>query len=267
MEKKSKNQPAAKTQSKNPGPEQPKTKTAVAEQPKTKNPGTEQRKSQNPGQVPQTKKTGGDLPKTPAGIDKVGQQKSALVDVNIDRDIRVTEMLFTQSEHASAIRAMQSQMDTMALGMAACGSILKGAKEKVDQQREFGESALEGSRTLADAIKQLRTGHMSLQRLGTDVPHRMLETHLKTLERLVNVGEEFTEAFTSLAADVNNATEALAQWLQGDQEGDVEMESGSESGPQSESEGDEGEEGEEGEESESDEDSDEEGDADGADDD
>ena len=163
-------------------------------------------------------------------------------------------MLFTQSEHASAIRAMQSQMDTMALGMAACGSILKGAKEKVDQQREFGESALEGSRTLADAIKQLRTGHMSLQRLGTDVPHRMLETHLKTLERLVNVGEEFTEAFTSLAADVNNATEALAQWLQGEQ-GDVEMESRSESGSQSESEGDEGEE------SESDEDSDEEGDA------
>ena len=59
------------------------------------------------------------------------------------------------------------------------------------------------------------------------------ETHLK--ERLVNVIEEFTEAFTSLAADVNNATEALAQWLQGDQEGDVEMESGWESGPQSES--------------------------------
>ena len=217
---------------KNSGPAKPKTKTTAPKQPK--NPGSKAPKTPAVDNVPETPAVD-NAPETPA-IDKAPKtaapKTSAAETVGqhtarVDPADQISELLHTQSEQGSAIRAMQSQMDTMALGMAACGSILKGARQKVDEHRELSESALAGSRTLADAIEELRQGRTSLQRLGTDVPHRMLESQLKTLDKLVNIGQEFTEVFTNLAADVSKTTEALAQWLQGDQ-ADVEMGNGSE---------------------------------------
>lgn len=136
------------------------------------------------------------------------------------------ELNATQAKHAASIRSIQSQMDTMALGMAACGSLLKTAQEDLKQQatetQELEGMVAEGSTTLADAIARLEATR------GTDLPtdpssitHDLIETHLDNLGELIRAGARFSELFVTLATDVTNTTRVLSQWLTGNP--DVEM--------------------------------------------
>jgi hypothetical protein len=117
-------------------------------------------------------------------------------------------------------------MDTMALGMAACGSLLKTTQEDLREQatetQELEEMVAEGSTTLADAIARLEAAR------GTDLPtdptlitHDLIETHLHNLGELIRAGARFSELFAPLATDVTNTTKVLSEWLMGNQ--DVEM--------------------------------------------
>ena len=135
------------------------------------------------------------------------------------------EMQFTQAQHGSAIRAIQSQMDAMTLGMAACGSLLKNAKEKVQYHSSirtgFDETAAETSTMLARSIEMITAGREQLERLRPGVPHRMLEDHIKSLNLLVELGVEFSQVFKTVAGDAHRATVALGEWLQGSGEGET----------------------------------------------
>jgi hypothetical protein len=43
-----------------------------------------------------------------------------------------------------------------------------------------------------------------------------METHLNNISTLVKVGADFAAVFSSLAADAEQVTEVLAQWLEGE---------------------------------------------------
>ncbi|RXW22248.1 hypothetical protein EST38_g3595 [Candolleomyces aberdarensis] len=141
------------------------------------------------------------------------------------------EIQYTQTQHGSAIRAIQSQMDAMTLGMAACGSLLKDAKEKVQYHASIrtglDETAADGSKTLAENIEMITAGREQLERLSPGTPLRMLEEHIGSLNLIMELGVEFTQAFKTLADDAHRATVALGEWLQapgkGETAGDVEM--------------------------------------------
>jgi hypothetical protein len=131
------------------------------------------------------------------------------------------ELNATQAKHAASIRSIQSQMDTMALGMAACGSLLKTTQEDLREQatetQELEEMVAEGSTTLADAIARLEAAR------GTDLPtdptlitHDLIETHLHNLGELIRAGARFSELFAPLATDVTNTTKVLSEWLMGE---------------------------------------------------
>ncbi|KAJ2932087.1 hypothetical protein H1R20_g5007, partial [Candolleomyces eurysporus] len=134
-------------------------------------------------------------------------------------------MQFTQAQQGSAIRAIQSQMDAMALGMAACGSLLKDAKQKVQYHSSIrtgvDETVADGSKTLAESIEKMIAGRDQLEQLSPGVPHHMLEDHIKNLNALVSLGAEFSQTFQAVADDAHRATVALGEWLQGSGKGET----------------------------------------------
>ncbi|KAJ2935918.1 hypothetical protein H1R20_g1175, partial [Candolleomyces eurysporus] len=129
------------------------------------------------------------------------------------------EMQFTQAQQGSAIQAIQSQMDAMTLGMAACGSLLKDAKQKVQYHSSIrtgvDETVADGSKTLAESIEKIIAGRDQLEQISPGVPHHMLEDHIKNLNALVSLGVEFSQTFQALAKDAHRVTVALGEWLQG----------------------------------------------------
>ncbi|KAJ2925535.1 hypothetical protein H1R20_g11561, partial [Candolleomyces eurysporus] len=141
------------------------------------------------------------------------------------------EVQFTQAQQGSAIRAIQSQMDAMTLGMAACGSLLKDAKQKVQYHSSIhagvDETVADSSKTLAESIEKIIAGHDQLKELNPGVPHHLLEDHIKNLNALISLGSEFSQTFQAVADDAHRATVALGEWLQGSGKGetasDVEM--------------------------------------------
>ena len=110
--------------------------------------------------------------------------------------------------------------------MAACGSILKNAKDRVEEHcaatSEIG-TLVEGCvATLTDLLAKLKDGEEQLP-LSPNVPHHLIETHLRNISNLVKIGADFTAVFMSLAADAEQVTEVLAQWLQGEGTSEVDM--------------------------------------------
>ncbi|KAJ2927438.1 hypothetical protein H1R20_g9659, partial [Candolleomyces eurysporus] len=129
------------------------------------------------------------------------------------------EVQFTQAQQGSAIRAIQSQMDAMTLGMAACGSLLKDAKQKVQYHSSIrtgvDETVADSSKTLAESIEKIIAGRDQLEELNPGVPHHLLEDHIKNLNVLISLGSEFSQTFQAVADDAHRATVALGEWLQG----------------------------------------------------
>ncbi|KAJ2927439.1 hypothetical protein H1R20_g9654, partial [Candolleomyces eurysporus] len=129
------------------------------------------------------------------------------------------EVQFTQAQQGSAIWAIQSQMDAMTLGMAACGSLLKDAKQKVQYHSSIrtgvDETVADSSKTLAESIEKIIAGCDQLKELNPGVPHHLLEDHIKNLNALISLGSEFSQTFQAVADDAHRATVALGEWLQG----------------------------------------------------
>ncbi|KAJ2927207.1 hypothetical protein H1R20_g9886, partial [Candolleomyces eurysporus] len=130
-------------------------------------------------------------------------------------------MQFTQVQQGSAIWAIQRQMDAMTLGMAACGSLLKDAKQKVQYhlsiRTRVDETVADGSKTLAESIEKIITGCDQLEQISPGV----LKDHIKNLNTLVSLGTEFSQTFQALAKDAHWVTIALGEWLQGSGEGEI----------------------------------------------
>ncbi|KAJ2925814.1 hypothetical protein H1R20_g11277, partial [Candolleomyces eurysporus] len=129
------------------------------------------------------------------------------------------EVQFTQAQQGSAIQAIQSQMDAMTLGMAACGSLLKDAKQKVQYHSSIrtrvDETVADSSKTLAESIEKIIAGRDQLEELNPGVPHYLLKDHIKNLNALISLGSEFSQTFQAVADNAHQATVALGEWLQG----------------------------------------------------
>lgn len=141
-------------------------------------------------------------------------------DMDMEVDVSLAEVQRTQTHQTTAIRALQSQMDAMSLGMSVCGSVLKNAKERVEEHRaatsEIGRMVEGRVSTLTDLIQQLKDGQQNLSHPSPTIPHHLMETHLNNISTLVKVGADFAAVFSSLAADAEQVTEVLAQWLEGE---------------------------------------------------
>ena len=104
--------------------------------------------------------------------------------------------------------------------MVACGSVLKNAKEWVEEHHattsEIGTMVEGRVSTLTDLLQKLKDGQQNLAHPSPTIPHHLMETHLSNISTLVKVGADFAAVFSSLAADAEQVTEVLAQWLQGE---------------------------------------------------
>ncbi|KAJ2926267.1 hypothetical protein H1R20_g10833, partial [Candolleomyces eurysporus] len=172
--------------------------------------------------------------------EKPGEEIEDPIADSMPKDTRPPEVLneqlwakvqFTQAQQGSAIRAIKSQMDAMTLGMAACGSLLKDAKQKVQYHLSIctgvDETVANSSKTLAKSIEKIIAGHDQLEELNPGIPHHLLEDHIKNLNALISLGSEFSQTFQAVADDAHRAIVALGEWLQGSGKGetasDVEM--------------------------------------------
>ena len=114
----------------------------------------------------------------------------------------------------------------MSLGMAACGSVLKNAKDRVEEHHTATSeirTLVEGRvTTLTDLLAKLKNGQENLP-LAPSIPHHLIETHLKNISALVKISADFAAVFTNMATNAEQVTEVLAQWLEGEgtQEVDV----------------------------------------------